>query len=326
MKKKPPTSPARQRQNSKLIVWAEQPGSIRPGPPAHITPRAPTNISPNIPGIPLPPATDDIAERHFKLRRQESVIAEAHAARAGVGGRVQGIARNASVAVKDVIAGGFEVASYLGEGSLRAVRRFEAMPRRRQILWVATPYAVVIVLVLLLLHLRSPEKANAKMIAPQQAAAAAAVIEEPVRVPQPAPDPVSAPVRKAADAQPAPVVVAEKAVEKAAEPEAPAKISGTWQEVQALTFLRSLPNPKGAKVTKLAAKSKVIIYREMPSKEGWLVAQKPGAELGYVKATALEPREDRAEAEPAKNVTFKKRSKKSKLDPLAEVERPRRRR
>src|SRR5204863_6744349 len=113
-------------------------------------------IHANIPGVPLPPATDDVENKNYVLRGSESVIAEAIQARAGLG-RVHGLARHASVAMRDVLAGGFEVASYIGDGSIRAVRKFEAMPRRRQIIWVATPYAVVIVLVLLLVHLRSPE-------------------------------------------------------------------------------------------------------------------------------------------------------------------------
>jgi hypothetical protein len=286
---------------SKLVVWSGD-GT----PPKRSETKA---LNAKIPGVPLPPATDDLSKRPYHLRRSESVIAEAVAARHGIG-RVHALARRASTCVRDVIAGSLDFASLIGEGSIRAVRKFEAMPRRRQIMWVATPYAVVIVLVLLLVHLRSPESAAANVIAPQTAA-----VEKPIQVkaPVPAPDPT-------------PVAVIEKPVAQEPPPAKPEKISGTWQEVQALTWLRSTPEIEAEKLVKLKAGSKVIIFSEIATKEGWLVAQKPGGEIGFLKATSLEKRD--AEEKPvvkkklkAKAKKASSRSRRAKIDPIAELER-----
>jgi hypothetical protein len=307
-------TPARPRTDSKLVVWNEadrKHDTARKNDPDRkdrtSDRRVPTAVHAVLP-VSLPPATEETNSRAIRARRSESVIAEAEAMRGGVGKKISVLSRRASTSFRDAMAGGFEVASYLGEGSIRAVRKFESMPRRRQILWVATPYAVVILLVLLLVHLRSPDNTVASstvqmkrpltetdaQIAPpvQRMQAAAQVTPEPQPIPVP---------------DPAPVLVKEEPKRI----EVTAKISGTWQEVQALTFLRSRAEAKGAKVSRLDRGQKVVIYHEMPAKDGWLVAQKPGAELGFLKASALEPRPETAE-KPVKKIVFKKKKAKKK--------------
>src|SRR5205814_8876167 len=86
------------------------------------------------------------------------------------------------------------------------------LPRKKQILWVAAPYAVVLFLVLLLIFLKEPSKAGATVIAPVQAAQMQA---PPVQPAAPAPAPVQ-------QAQPAAVLQQAQAPAQAA-PDQPAE-------------------------------------------------------------------------------------------------------
>lgn len=292
------------RTDSKLVVWNNESAQEKEKSGEK---RVPTAVNIQVP-VGLPPATEETNSRGFKLRRSESVIAEAEAMRGGVAKKMQVLSRRASTSFRDAIAGGFEAVSYLGEGSIRAVRKFESMPRRRQIMWVATPYAVVILLVLLLVHLRSPGQPTSSQ--PVQIKRPITETDRQIAEPQlpaeaaqplPVPDPV--PVR-------VPVLPKEIVAE-------PVKISGVWQEVHALTFLRTRAEAKGTKVARLERGQKVVVYQEMPSKDGWLVAQKPGAEIGFLKASVLQPREDSAAEKPVKKIAKKKaKAKKRRLAPL----------
>src|SRR5262249_31310627 len=139
-----------------------------------------------IPGLPLPPATD-LGSQAVRLKRNESVIAEAQKARKGLW-RIGFVAKRSATDVASAFSTmGHAAASIIGERSVNAVRHFESLPRKKQILWVAAPYAVVLFLVLLLIFLKEPSKAGATVIAPKMQAASMQALAPQPAAPAPAP-------------------------------------------------------------------------------------------------------------------------------------------
>lgn len=130
-------------------------GAARPNP-------TPTGV--RVERLGLPPAME-LDRPRIHVRRSESVIREAAVSRSPMT-RAGHAARHASWGVARVLSTiGSAAASLVGAHSVAAVRMFESLPRRKQILWVLTPYVVVVALVFLLVYLRDPGR-SAGTVAP----------------------------------------------------------------------------------------------------------------------------------------------------------------
>jgi hypothetical protein len=273
-----------------------------------------------IPGIALPPATEAQDSQPIRLKRHESVIAEAAKERKGLW-RVGAIAKRATTEVASALQNmGYAAVSVLGQRSVNAVRHFEALPRKKQIMWVAAPYAVVLFLVLVLVELKEPSRASATVISP---ASAAASIEETGHPPAPAPQPAT----PAAQTQVAdkPSGAEEKITPSDALPlvlpgDKNSRISrSVWKTVPIASSLRVKPDPNALKVSRLKAGARAIIYPDFPTREGWVLAQRPGGEIGFMVASHIDGKKDPR----FDKIKDKKSKRTSKIDPFTELKHPR---
>lgn len=284
------------------------------------------------PTAPAPRVGSPSAEtrrQRFRLKRTESVFAEAAKAR-GPLWRVQLLARRATGDVVNALTMvGHAAATMLGEKSVRAVRQFESMPRKKQILWVAAPYAVVLLLVLLLVQLRVPSRASA-----EQAFAATAVHLNPTPAPAlndqahrvdaaalTAPGATNAPATAEAAAvavSDGPAGAGSAAAPTPAEPVASAPPSSgdehraedsvealvgrgvhrappgrsQWHKLPMTTVMRAKPDSGALKIAKLRSGSRILVFPDFRAREGWVLAQRSDGEVGFIVASHLEGKRD----------------------------------
>jgi hypothetical protein len=290
--------------------------------------RPPTSAGIMIPGIGLPPATDSESQQ-IRLKRSESVIAEAAKARKGLW-RVGAIAKRATTDVASAVSNmGYAAVSMIGERSVNAVRHFEALPRNKQIAWVAAPYAVVLVLVVILVELKEPANAAATVIAPSNATSLERAAVVPATIAQPTPATAQhAPFAVAPIAIAPPPALAQKADASTDLPltspndRGPRASHGVWKTVPIPSSLRVKPDPNALKAGRLKVGSRVIVYPDFPTREGWVLTQRPGGEIGFLIASHLDGKKD-PRFDKISEARKAKRSKKQKIDPFTEVRRPR---
>jgi hypothetical protein len=174
------------------------------------------------------------------------VIAEAALARNSLWSIQRAAKRTSTRFASATSSAGLAAAGLLGAHSIAAVRMFESLPRRKQILWVSAPYAVVILLVLILVQLREPP-ATAPVIPVRSAAVmcerpqAIAVAETAIpTIPTPAPSPTATPLsprEPPATARPE----EERAWEEDPAEGAPSIGRGTWHVLHIPASLRARP-------------------------------------------------------------------------------------
>jgi hypothetical protein len=258
----------------------------------------------------LPPATD-FEQPLVRLRRDQSVIADAVAARNGLW-KMQSLAKRATTDLASALSTiGYLAGRAVTNSSVAAIRRFESMPRKRQIMWVSLPYLVVGCLVLLLLQLREvPAQATVIVAAPEAQIETHHALDAPLtQAPIPAPAPKGSDVLKAA-------------LGSATDKPIPAPRSITRPEsvhVPISSSLRVKPDAGSAKVARLKANARVYVYRDFPTNDGWVLAQRPSGEIGFLIASHLEgKKEPRFE----KDRTKPRAHAKPKFDPINELLKP----
>lgn len=235
--------------------------------------------------FPLPPPTE-FGDANPNIRREESVIAEAQFVKNDALFQARRYARRASSIVADH---GYRFASTIGERSVAAIKRFEALPRKKQILWVFAPYLVAAVLVLLLLQLRSGEpRAATAPAANPPAAAAVADVRAPEAVEDPpliAPRPLPPPAAKTA--------VAKTDVAKTDEVGSPDVGAGIPRTLPRRTRLLSRPEP-GRHSARLRKGAEVTVFPDFPAPDGFVLAQSSKGTVGFLSVLHLEGQSDPA--------------------------------
>jgi hypothetical protein len=193
------------------------------------------------------------------VRREESVIAEIARARNEKLWRVGAVARRMSTQIKRSV-------DVLHESSRGALRRFESLPRSKQILWVAAPYVGAAFLVGLLMAI--DEKETVAITAVPVPAAVEA---------NPSPQPIIAEAAAAAVAEaPAP-------------PTAPAPRSPMVKErhqlpVYATLYARPDDELKVARVRPQL----LTVYPDFPTEEGWVLVMTEKGTVGYLERARLD--------------------------------------
>ncbi len=227
------------------------------------------------------------------LRRQESVIEEAedlrHHHRAklrNLSNRVRALTQTGGPQISRA---GVSFASRIGETAFAALRRFEKLPRSRQLLWVAAPYCGAIVLAFALFAARS---ANETPIQPTSD-----TVELETQAPATPKAPVAAIAPKAEvpiepeTQAPAPVdVVPEVAV--AAASEAPAAQSSEPITLSRKSKLFVRADAKSKRPIGLRKGTQVTVFADFPAPEGWRLVQTKKGSVGFVSTLHLEGKKD----------------------------------
>lgn len=243
----------------------------------------------------LPPSVAERLQpnRDVLLRRDESVLADLEAARGGTLHRVR-------------------------DQSMAALRRFESLPRRKQLLWVMAPYAGALLLIVLLLYLRSPEPTQIPtqptvVVAANGASPEAAPVEpagQPEKTAQPEataqpenavqPEDTANTAEAAAKTTPAAANEAAAVIQAAlAKPEPSAAVQTQIHKlpIRASLFVRQDGDYKRA--ARLRAGAEVIVFTNFPTDEGWVLAQSSKGTIGFLPAANLKGERD-PELEPTK--------------------------
>ncbi len=251
----------------------------------------------------LPPSVAERLQpnRDVLLRRDESVLADLEAARGGTLHRVR-------------------------DQSMAALRRFESLPRRKQLLWVMAPYAGALLLIVVLLYLRSPEPTQIPtqptVVVAANAASPEATPVEPEGQSEKAAQP-EVTARPEATAQPEGTARSENAANTAAAGSTPvaANEASTAAVIQA-ALAKAEPEPSAGvqtqihklpiraslfvrqdgdykRAARLRAGAEVIVFTNFPTDEGWVLAQSSKGTIGFLPAANLKGERD-PELEPTK--------------------------
>lgn len=205
------------------------------------------------------------------VRREDSVIAEINAARNEPLWKVGAVARRMSTQIRGAV-------DVLHDSSRGALRRFESLPRSKQIMWVAAPYVGAAFLVGLLMALDDEESVEISAV-PVPAAIAA----------KPAPKPVQAKVVEA-PSLPAPA--------------APKVERETHQlPVHATLYARPDSDLKVARVKPQL----LTVYPDFPTEEGWVLVVTEKGTVGYLEKARLD-----GDPEPKKGKKKKVRPRRRK--------------
>lgn len=271
----------------------------------------------NPPRGPTPPPVADRAlhaqleDYTPPLRREESVLEEAEALRhrnlfrlrrwgAGLKASLpDGLVRRAPdvrALARPLVDRGVRAASRVGDVSLVALRRFEKLPRKKQLLWVAAPYAVALVLVGLLIGSSADEEVTPLAAEPTEPGLVAA----PPPAPEPAAEAAEAAAQAPADEAPEPSSAPERAVlmpaADAAEPE-PAGLTTEQVRLPRRTKLFVRADARSRRPIRLRRGTALTVYPDFPTPEGWRLVQTEKGTVGFVSALHLadqpDPRVDR---------------------------------
>lgn len=227
------------------------------------------------------------------LRREESVIQEAAALR---GGNLSKVKRSLGGLGSALLERGMPLVSRLGEAAVRAIRRFEKLPRRTQIALVAAPYLLA-ALVALVLSARGGEEevpTEAQLVA----ATPEVVAPEPPAAPTTSPDAVAAQaeaqaaahaeeVRQAAEAK---VAAALQATLPTADEAA--RMSGEARVLPRASALYRRPDGKYKGAVPLSAGTPVETFDRFPAPEGWTLALTQKGTVGYLSLLHLADEDD----------------------------------
>ncbi len=202
----------------------------------------------------------DLAPR---VRNEDSVVAEIVRARGDTLWKVGAMARRMSNDLKDAVV-------VLHDSSRSALRRFESLPRRKQLMWVAAPYLGAAFLVGLLLALNSAAHGPVA-ISPISTAIA---------------EPAAPPVTPMPDLQP--VTPPAPAVERTPEPPPAPAPEPVLRELPVRAVLYVRPDIRYNAAAHLRARSQVTVYTDFPAPEGWVLAVSEKGTVGYLEAARLE--------------------------------------
>lgn len=246
-------------------------------PPAGATPQGPT-------------ARRGVEDWTPPLRRQESVIEEAedlrHHHRAKLRNLSQQIRTLTQTGAPQVSRAGVSLASRIGETAFAALRRFEKLPRSRQLLWVAAPYCAAIVLAFALFAARA---GNETPILP-----ASDTVELKTEAPAAPTTPVAAIAPTAGAQMPSDAELAAQAVIAEPEPEAtnegnaPAEIVTLSRKSK--LFVRA--DARSKRPISLRSGTQVTIYADFPTPEGWRLVQTKKGTVGFISSLHLEGKKD----------------------------------
>lgn len=276
----PPPRPVRRRTAPRLTRPASHVSSFGRRPKGDAT------VGGSLKQFPLPPPTE-FGEPDVHLRREESVIADAMVVKNDALFRAREYARRASTVAAER---GVRFASTIGEHSVAALRKFEAMPRKKQLVFVAAPYALAAVLVLVLLQVRSsePQAAPANRVTPP--APVEAPVEAPVAAaaaaPAPTPAPEEIPLIAPRPTRAAPTTAPKE--EDLGRVNIGASIERTLPRRTRL-FSRPAPGKHSARLRKGAA---VTIYPDFPAKDGFVLAQSAKGTIGFLSVLHLDGKPD----------------------------------
>lgn len=258
---------------------------------------------------PTPPALEVAAlvAEPLPLRREESVIAEAAALRGGPMVALQKLKKRLGTLSSTR---GLDFVNAVAEVSLRGLERFQRLPRKKQLLWVATPYlcAALLVWVLFEMNRRGDGEAEGPVVAVDTTAPAAAPANTVVRVrvkpmePE-TPEverPEAAPAQVATPEVPTPEVPTPEAAREAptaktiaVEPAA-AALGGEARVLPVRSALYIRPDAAVAKAARLRAGSKLTVFSAFDAPEGWVLAQSEKGTIGFVSTLHLEGKRDPA--------------------------------
>lgn len=243
-----------------------------------------------LPGIALPPPTEydllgldtragilakDESSYH-QLRRDESVIAAAYAARSSPMARAKSFWARTRSSLQD---GSQSLTSVLGETGLSALQRFEQLPRKSQLLLVAAPYAGALILALVLFQLRGKAEATEALPTP------------------------AAPVPAAVVATVAPVSLNTKVAEPEPAIVSPPKVTpmhGVKRVLLDKAILLGRPDTEGPQVVKLRPGTSLSTYPEFPAPAGWILVQSEKGTVGFLEQAAFDRSPAPKAAAPAK--------------------------
>lgn len=247
-------------------------------PPEATRPPAPPQLAAVIPAsFSEQTADQSTISRSVLLRRDESVIAAAvRVQRHPLRMLVRHFTRGAAIF----------------RASLRASRSpsFTAIaeqigllsPKQKLIL-VSLPYALALAIALLLLIGREPAVAIPAHAASPAPAAAAVAPAVPAAAPAPMAPAAAREQVSPEDAEPAPIA-------------APRFAASTEQVLLRRANLYPAPE-KRSPLARLQAGATVVTFPGVPAPEGWIVARRPGKEIGFIATRAFDPPEPkRAEA------------------------------
>lgn len=216
------------------------------------------------------PLVEVVSTPNLRLRRDESVLAEVIAERRSTLWRAAVAARRMSTRLQIT-------ATHLRDSTSGAIRRFETLPRHRQILWVAAPYVVALLLVLVLLFFsRSPDEpaaANQARSAPAQAAT------ESPKIAGEKTKPADPPVASSDDAQPAPKATAD--------PDPP-PLRSEVRRIPVWSRLYVRPNTGYKIAAHLRPGTEVTLYPDFPTEDGWHLARSEKGTIGFIQQERLD--------------------------------------
>lgn len=241
-------------------------------------------------GAPLPP-----------LRRKVSVLAEAAAERRRIGPRLRCAARKV-----------FDLLSFATDGIAPLLRKFEALPRRRQFLLVLAPYLGALALLLFWLGGSSAvvryaastgEGGVAGAGAPAQPVAMGlAATTAGFRPVSPADDAARSAVSRAAptnagalpSAQPSGLPRSSTLADRGARPEvdASARVLGRARVLPRASALYSRPTAEAHRAASLRNGHMVTVYEGFPAPEGWILARSEKGTVGFMSTLHLDGERD----------------------------------
>lgn len=233
---------------------------------------ADATVGGNLERFPLPPPTE-FGAPDVEIRNEESVVAEAMHIKSDTMWRVKQYARRASTVMSKQT---YAIANSLGDQSVAAIRRFESLPRQKQLLWVAAPYFVAAILVVVLLQVRTGE--------PQAATNAIPALPETTEV--------ADATDNATDDVDVPLVAPRKKVadDDIGDPDIGAGVERTLPRRTRL-FSRPEAGPHSAKLRKGA---KVKVFPDFPAPDGFVLAQSAKGTVGFLSVLHLEGENDPA--------------------------------
>lgn len=232
-----------------------------------------------LPGIALPPPTEydllgldtkagvlakDESSYH-QLRRDESVIAAAYAARSSPMARAKSFWARTRSSLQD---GSHSLTSVLGETGLSALQRFEQLPRKSQLLLVAAPYVGALILALVLFQLRGKTDGAEALPPPPAPTPASAVVA------------AIAPVQlSAAPKEPEPAIVSPPKV---------TPLHGVKRVLLDKAILLGRPDLDGPQVVKLRPGTSLATFPEFPAPAGWILVQSEKGTVGFLEQAAFD--------------------------------------
>lgn len=212
------------------------------------------------------PLVEVVSVSNLNLRRNESVLAEVAAERRSTLWRVHVAARRMSTELRAAV-------DRLQASTKSAVRRFETLPRKRQLMWVLAPYVGALVLILLLWAIGASDADSAEPVPPPGRSKVAPTPVQEARVPAPAPEQAPPTVEQPPARKPAP---------------APAELRTELHQLPVWSRLYTRPDAGYKIAAHLRPGTKVTIYPDFPTEPGWHLAESEKGTIGFIQQARLD--------------------------------------